>query len=65
MLNFEQILWNRFVMLKNRKIVMPTPEEDEAINRGIAADPDTYELSAEEIKAVNYPGLKAGACKGN
>ncbi len=39
-------------MFKNRKIVMPTPEEDEAINRGIAADPDTYELSPEEIKAM-------------
>jgi uncharacterized protein (DUF4415 family) len=37
-------------MFKNRKIIMPTPEEDAAINRGIAADPDTYELSDEEIR---------------
>ncbi|MEX3764510.1 BrnA antitoxin family protein [Paraburkholderia phenoliruptrix] len=36
-------------MFKNRKIIPPTPEEDAAINRGIAADPDTYELSTREI----------------
>ncbi|MFL9922132.1 BrnA antitoxin family protein [Paraburkholderia fungorum] len=36
-------------MFKNRKIIPPTPEEDAAINRGIAADPDTYELSSREI----------------
>lgn len=28
---------------------MPTEEEDREINAGIAADPDTYELSDEEI----------------
>jgi uncharacterized protein (DUF4415 family) len=36
-------------MFKNRKILLPTPEENEAINRGIEADPDTYELSPGEI----------------
>jgi uncharacterized protein (DUF4415 family) len=33
-----------------RKIVMPTPEEDEVINAGIAADPDTYEADDEWFK---------------
>ncbi|MGN5479713.1 BrnA antitoxin family protein [Cupriavidus basilensis] len=31
---------------------MPTPEEDAAINRGIAADPDTFEVSSEDFKAM-------------
>lgn len=31
------------------KIVPPTPEEDEAINRGIAADPDTHEWTDEDF----------------
>jgi uncharacterized protein (DUF4415 family) len=39
-------------MFKDRKIIMPTPEEDVEINKGIAADPDTYELSEEEIKRL-------------
>jgi uncharacterized protein (DUF4415 family) len=43
-------------MLKNRKIIPPTPEEDEAINRGIAADPDTYEVSAREIAEMKPIG---------
>lgn len=29
--------------------IFPTPEEDAAINAGIAADPDTYELSDAEF----------------
>jgi uncharacterized protein (DUF4415 family) len=29
--------------------ILPTPEEDAAIAAGIAADPDTYELSSQEI----------------
>ncbi|QVL48711.1 MAG: BrnA antitoxin family protein [Thiocapsa sp.] len=28
---------------------LPSPEEEERIRTGIAADPDTYELSDEEI----------------
>jgi uncharacterized protein (DUF4415 family) len=39
-------------MFKNRKIVMPTDEEEAAINRGIAADPDTYEVSREEVQEM-------------
>lgn len=36
-------------MSKPLRIVMPTDEEEEAINAGIAADPDTYELSDEQF----------------
>lgn len=43
-------------MFKNRKIIPPTPEEDAAINRGIAADPDTYELSTREIAELKPLG---------
>ena len=35
-------------MLNNKpEIVIPSPEEDAAINAGIADDPDTFELSDE------------------
>ena len=30
--------------IMRRKLIRPTPEEDAAINAGIAADPDTYEV---------------------
>lgn len=35
--------------------ISPTPEEDAAINRGIAADPDTYELADAEFAQLK-PG---------
>jgi uncharacterized protein (DUF4415 family) len=41
-----------FAMFKNRKFVMPSDAEEAAINRGIAADPDTYEVSREEIQEM-------------
>ena len=35
-----------------RKPKLPTPAEDRAIRAGIAADPDTHELTREEIKSL-------------
>lgn len=32
-----------------RKIIMPSPEEDHLINAGIAADPNTYEVTKEDF----------------
>ncbi|MEO5371634.1 MAG: BrnA antitoxin family protein [Magnetococcus sp. DMHC-1] len=32
--------------------ILPTPEEEEAIARGIAADPDTYVPTDAEFKAM-------------
>ena len=32
-----------------REIIVPTPEENAAINAGIAADPDTHELTDAEF----------------
>jgi uncharacterized protein (DUF4415 family) len=31
------------------KLIYPTPEENERINAGIAADPDTWELTEEDF----------------
>jgi uncharacterized protein (DUF4415 family) len=35
--------------MKRRRLIYPTPEEDEAINRGIAQDPDNPELTKEDF----------------
>ncbi|SFJ05095.1 BrnA antitoxin family protein [Nitrosomonas sp. Nm34] len=35
-----------------RKIKLPTPEEERAIQAGIDADSDTYELSESELKQL-------------
>lgn len=43
-----------------RTITVPTPEEDAAINRGIAADPDNPEWGAEDFAhARRFPELVA------
>ncbi len=39
-------------MSNKRKLVMPSDEEDARIKAGIAADPDTHELSAAEFKQL-------------
>ncbi len=41
------------------RLITPTDEEDAAINRGIAADPDTFEVSAEQMKAMQPLGKRA------
>lgn len=35
-----------------RVLILPTSEEDAAINAGIELDPDTYELGAVEFKQL-------------
>ena len=44
------------------KLIRPTAAEDAAINAGIAADPDTYELSDEEFKKLR-PAITRGRPK--
>lgn len=39
-------------MSSKRKLVMPSDEEDAQIKAGIAADPDTHELSEAEFKQL-------------
>ncbi|MGI4812265.1 MAG: hypothetical protein ACRYG5_13280 [Janthinobacterium lividum] len=39
-------------MNKISRFIMPTPEEEIAIQRGIDADPDTHELSDEELDGM-------------
>lgn len=36
--------------------IVPTKTEDEAIDRGIAADPDTYELGETKMKHLRRVG---------
>ena len=48
-----------YLKLANGRVVeIPTPEEEATINAGIAADPDTFELTDEEmarLKPMNTP----------
>ena len=47
---------------KNRRaLVMPSAEEDAVIAAGIAQDTDTYEPSAQEMKAMRGPGRPLGS----
>jgi len=39
-------------MFRNRRIEMPDQEEGEAIDRGIAADPDTIEITPELMERM-------------
>ena len=36
----------------NQEVIYPTPEEEALIQAGIAADPDTWELTTEEIRRM-------------
>lgn len=38
------------------RLAVPTPEEDAAINAGIAADRDTHEVDVEEFKQLKRLG---------
>lgn len=51
-----------FLKTKSGRLVeLPTPEENAAINAGIAADPDTRELSDEEFKQLRRVGRPLAA----
>ncbi|MBV9778040.1 MAG: BrnA antitoxin family protein [Acetobacteraceae bacterium] len=54
--------------MPKRQLPVPTAEEDAAINRGIAADPDTWEWTEEDFKHARpasevFPDLVADALK--
>ncbi len=44
-----------------RTLVLPPPEEEAAINAGIAADPDTYEVSDEGFSRMRRMGRPPAA----
>jgi uncharacterized protein (DUF4415 family) len=44
-----------------RVLVLPTPEEDAAINAGIAQDPNTYEVSDREFSMMRRSGRPLGS----
>lgn len=48
-------------MSNKRKLIIPTEADDAAINAGIAADPDTYELSKTEFKQLKRVGRPKSA----
>jgi len=41
-----------------RTLILPTPEEEAAINAGIAADPDAYALTDEEFARLKPMPLR-------
>jgi len=46
---------------KHMGFILPTDEEDAAINAGIAKDPDTYEVSSAEFALMRRPGRPFGS----
>ena len=42
-----------------RVVIVPSAQENAAINAGIAADPDSYEVSDEEFAKMRKPGRPA------
>jgi len=43
-----------------KTLILNTPEEEAAIQKGIAADSDTYELTDDEFKKLRpWPEVKA------
>ena len=38
------------------ELILPTAQENAAINAGIAADPDTYEITSAEMAQLRRPG---------
>lgn len=51
----------RSTLRNGRKVKLNTPEEEEAVNAGIAADEDTYEPTDEEFKALRKVGRPKAA----
>lgn len=47
----------------NHEYILPTDEEEATINAGIAADPDTREVSSEEFKKMRRRGRPLGSGK--
>jgi uncharacterized protein (DUF4415 family) len=41
--------------------ILPTPEDDAAINTGIAQDPDTYEVKSTAFAQMRRPGRPLGS----
>ena len=46
-----------------REVIVPTSQENAAINAGIASDPDTYELGAAEFIRLRRAGRPPAAIK--
>ncbi|MBN3758169.1 BrnA antitoxin family protein [Paraburkholderia sp. Tr-20389] len=45
-------------MSSRPKVIKPSDGEDAAINRGIAADPDTFEVPSEEFNKLRRLGAR-------
>ena len=52
-----------FKLPDGRLVEMPNAEEEATINAGIAADPDTYELTEEEFKQLRPISERVGRPK--